>query len=165
MPIDPSTLQFARTLVRIKARQITRPPARAGDRDDIEQTLLLEVLLRWPGYDPARGSKEAFVEQIVRGKVCTLLRGRRRSPRVASLERESLQIPDRNDPIREASLRLDVQVVVDQLRPRLREACDHLRRESQSDTARCMGVNRPSLLRALAKTREMFSAAGLGLYL
>jgi predicted DNA-binding protein (UPF0251 family) len=62
-------------------------------------------------------------------------------------------------------VRLDVQLVVDRLRPRLREACDHLRRESQSDAARAMGANRASLMRALARTRRMFAEAGLDSYL
>lgn len=137
--IDPSTLKFARTLVRIKARQITRRAP--GDRDDVEQTLLLEVLLRWPGYDAARGTREAFVEQIVRGKVCKLLRARKRRRATLPLTEAALRMPDPRDPIRDAALRMDVQVIVERLPPGLREACDQLRRETQSGTARVMGVN------------------------
>jgi hypothetical protein len=60
---------------------------------------------------------------------------------------------------------MDVQVVVEHLPPRLREACDHLRRETQSGTARVMGVNRASLLRDLARSRGLFSEAALDSYL
>jgi RNA polymerase sigma-70 factor (ECF subfamily) len=161
--IDPATLHFARTLVRIKARQITRRAP--TDRDDVEQELLLEVLLRWPKYDPDRASRQAFVEEVVRSRVCSLLRSSRRRPRPAALTRAALHEPDRHDHVRQVDVRLDVQLVVDRLRPRLREACDHLRRQTQSDTARLMGVNRASMLRALVKARALFGAAGLDSYL
>jgi hypothetical protein len=164
--IDPATLAFARTLVRIKARQLARRSAPGGfDRDDVEQELLLEVLLRWPKYDPARATRQAFVEQVVRSRVCTLIRARRRLPAGRPLTRAALLRPDPGDAVRCVDVRLDVQVVVDQLRPRLREACDHLRRESQTGAARAMGANRASLMRALAGTRWIFAEAGLDSYL
>lgn len=164
--IDPATLSFARTLVRIKARQITRSVRHAAEsRSDLEQELMLEVLLRWPKYDPARASREAFVEQVVRSRVCTLIRAARRRRVGLPLTAAALQRPDPRDPIRCVDVRLDVQLVVDGLRPRLREACDHLRRESQSDAARAMGANRSSMMRSLAQTRRVFTDAGLDSYL
>lgn len=165
--IDPATLLFARRLVRIKARQITRFAARhaAEGRSDLEQELMLEVLLRWPKYDPARASREAFVEQVVRSRVCTLIRARRRRPASLPLTAAALLRPDPADAVRCVDVRLDVQLVVDRLRPRLREACDHLRRETQSDAARAMGANRSSMMRSLAQTRRMFTDAGLDSYL
>ena len=53
--IDPSTLTFAKTLVRIKAKQLLRVirDAATGSQQDLEQDLLLEVVVRWPGFDPA----------------------------------------------------------------------------------------------------------------
>jgi DNA-directed RNA polymerase specialized sigma24 family protein len=164
--IDPATLSFARTLVRIKARQLVRRSARGRlSRADVEQELMLEVLLRWPGYDPSRASREAFVEQVVRSRVCSLIRAGRRKRAGLPLTAAALLLPDPHDTLRCVDVRLDVQLVVDRLRPRLREACDHLRRESQSDAARAMGANRASLMRALARTRRMFAEAGLDSYL
>ncbi|MBK9187357.1 MAG: sigma-70 family RNA polymerase sigma factor [Phycisphaerales bacterium] len=164
--IDPATLHFARRLVRIKASQITRSARHAVEgRNDLEQELMLEVLLRWPKYDPARASREAFVEQVVRSRVCTLIRARRRRPVTRPLTAAAFLRPDPADPIRCVDVRLDVQVVVNRLRPRLREACDHLRRESQSDAARAMGANRSSMMRSLAQTRRMFADSGLDSYL
>ena len=66
--IDPSTLTFAKTLVRIKAKQLLRVirDAATGSQQDLEQDLLLEVVVRWPGFDPNRGNAEAFVESVVR---------------------------------------------------------------------------------------------------
>jgi DNA-directed RNA polymerase specialized sigma24 family protein len=164
--IDPATLSFARTLVRIKARQLVRRSARGRlSRADVEQELLLEVLLRWPNYDPARATREAFVEQVVRSRVCTLIRAARRRRVGFPLTAAALLLPDPHDTLRCVDVRLDVEVVVDGLRPKLREACDHLRRESQSDAARFMGVNRSSLMRSLARTRPMFAQADLDSYL
>lgn len=165
--IDPSTLKFARTLVHIKARQITRRAP--GDRDDVEQTLLLEILLRWPGYDAARGTREAFVEQIVRGKVCKMMRDRTRAKRDWRREQVlDLHAHDRPDPadrLREVELRADVGAVVSDLPEPLREACDQLQRESISAVARGIGTPRSTLDSALRRSREAFRRADLDGYL
>ena len=82
--IDPSTLKFAKSLVRIKARQLLRVirDAATGSQQDLEQDLLLEVVVRWPGFDPNRGNAEAFVESVVRAKLCKMLRDAKRAKRV-----------------------------------------------------------------------------------
>lgn len=163
-PIDPDTLAFARKLVRIKAAQLA-PARRSADREDIEQTLILEVLLRWPGFDPRRGTREAFVEQIVKGRTSKIIRERRAEPRHAELGQESGRVQDRRDNVRHACLRIDMAELVSTLPPRLRRACDLMCRESQSQAAREMGANRQTLLRTLGKRRARFEQAGLKLYL
>ena len=65
--IDPATLTFAQSLVRIKARQLAKiiPSPAVNNRKDLEQDLLLEVVVRWSRFNPSRGSAEAFVERVV----------------------------------------------------------------------------------------------------
>lgn len=81
--IDPSTLKFAKTLVRIKAKQLLRVirDAATSSQQDLEQDLLLEVVVRWPGFDPNRGNAEAFVESVVQ-PAFKMLRDAKRAKRV-----------------------------------------------------------------------------------
>lgn len=126
---------------------------------------MLEVLLRWHRYDPARASREAFVEQVQRSRVCTLIRARRRRLSSRPLTPAALVRPDPADAVRCVDVRLDVQLVVDRLRPRLREACNNLHREAQFDATRAMGANRSSMMRSLARARWMLTDAELDSYL
>ncbi len=168
MPIDPATLKFARTLARIKVRQSGRLILRA-DREDVEQELLLEVVVRWTRFDPLKATAEAFVERVVRDKLRNILRDRKRAKRdwrrEQALDPKAHDRPDRANGLRQVELRVDVQAVVADLPPTLREACDQLQRESLSAVARGIGSPRSTLDSALGKAREAFRRGDLDQYL
>lgn len=168
MSIDDHALQFAQRLVAIKARQLIKK-LRQMEREDIEQELLTEVVLRWPRFDAARGSAEAFIEEVVRGKVCKMLRTRqrflRRQRRSAPVIAASLSLADSSDPIRGVSLRMDIQSVCQQLPAPLSEACQRLGIDTQTDVAKSVGLSRNGLASALSRSRDIFVDHDLDSYL
>lgn len=164
MPIDPTTLQFARKLARIKARQLGRL-IRSCSREDLEQELLLEVVIGWERFDPARGKPAAFVEHLIQQKAWKLRRAAGSERRTRSFDTNNHDQPAGDDPIRHVALRIDVDVAVSNLPADLRKACDELRRESVSGVARNRGVPRSTLDSSLKRVRETFRRADLDQYL
>jgi RNA polymerase sigma factor (sigma-70 family) len=99
MPIDPATVTdpAISRLIRRKARQLCRRRGfTPGDRQDIEQELVLRVLQRLSKYDPARTRPESFVACIVEREAVSILRGRRAEKRSPDREECSL-----NDAVRD----------------------------------------------------------------
>jgi len=162
--IDPTTLQFARKLARIKARQLGRL-IRTCSREDLEQELLLEVVVGWERFDPARGKPAAFVEHLIQQKAWKLRRAASSERRARSFDANSHDQPAGDDAIRHIALRIDVDLAVDSLSPDLRKVCDELRRETVSSVARSRGVPRSTLDSSLKRVRETFRRADLDQYL
>lgn len=165
MTIDPITLQFACKLVRCKARQIARP----SDREDVEQELLLEIVVRWPCFDPRKANREAFVEQIVRNKICKMLRDRRRlkrdTRREVPFDARVHAVAQSDAAIESLCLRIDVGSVLPNMPQHLRDACDELRRESLAAAARRIGMPWSTLAHHLDQVRAAFRRAELDQYL
>lgn len=168
MLIDDASLQFSRKLARIKAGQITKK-YRSLEAEDVEQKLVMEVLLRWPRYDPCRATRIAFVEEIIRSKVCKILRTERRrlarQRRAWSVLAASTREDDPQDLIRVLSLRIDVPCVVSKLPANLIEACDRLAHETRSTAAGAAGMSRNGLAGAIKRSRSVFRKHSLDLYL
>jgi hypothetical protein len=168
MMIDDVSLQFSRKLARIKAGQITKK-YRSLEVEDVEQKLILEVLLRWPRYDPCRATKSAFVEEIMRSKVCKLLRTERRrlvrQRRASAVLAASTREDDPHDSIRSLSLRIDLPCVVSKLPTNLIEACDRLAHETRSTAADAAGMSRNGLAGAIKRSRSIFRQHSLDFYL
>jgi len=162
--IDPTTLQFARRLARIKSRQLGRL-IRSCSLEDLEQELLLEVIVGWQRFDPARGKPAAFVEHLIQQKAWKLRRAAGADHAARSFDAGSHDRPARDDAIRGIALRIDVDVAVSKLPPDLRKACDELRRETVSGVARSRGVPRSTLDSSLKRVRETFRRADLDRYL
>lgn len=166
--IDPSTLKFAKTLVRIKARQLGRviPDAAVNSQQDLEQELLLEVVVRWPGFDPSRGNAEAFVESVVRAKLCKMLRDAKRAKRMSgpTVSIDGNDAVDPEDESRVLCIRLDVETVIGKLNVGNRRVCDQLLRESVSEAARQLRTPRSTLEYAVNSLRERFEKADVDQY-
>ena len=166
--IDPSTLKFAKTLVRIKARQLGRviPDAAVNSQQDLEQELLLEVVIRWPGFDPNRGNAEAFVESVVRAKLCKMLRDAKRAKRMSgpTVSIDGNDAVDPEDESRVLCIRLDVETVIGKLNAGNRRVCDQLLRESVSEAARQLRTPRSTLEYAVNSLRERFEKADVDQY-
>lgn len=166
--IEPSTLKFAKTLVRIKARQLGRviPDAAVNSQQDLEQELLLEVVIRWPGFDPNRGNAEAFVESVVRTKLCKMLRDAKRAKRMSgptvSIDGNDAVAPD--DGSRVLCIRMDVETVIGKLSAGNCRVCDQLLRESVSEAARQLRTPRSTLEYAVNSLRERFEKADVDQY-
>ncbi|MBS0190533.1 MAG: hypothetical protein JSR52_05230 [Planctomycetes bacterium] len=166
--IDPSTLKFAKSLVRIKARQllrVIRDPA-TSSQQDLEQDLLLEVVVRWPGFDPSRGNADAFVESVVRAKLCKMLRDAKRAKRVPgpTVSADSGEAIDPADDLRALCIRMDVETVVGKLDAVKRSVCDQLLRESVSEAARQLRTPRSTLEYAVNSVRDRFEKSDVDQY-
>jgi DNA-directed RNA polymerase specialized sigma24 family protein len=164
--IDPSTLKFAKTLVRIKAKQLLRVirDAATSSQQDLEQDLLLEVVVRWPGFDPNRGNAEAFVESVVRAKLCKMLRDAKRAKRVQGPDRQR-DGSDAIDPddLRVLCIRMDVETVIGKL-DAVKRVCDQLLRESVSEAARQLRTPRSTLEYAVNSVRDRFEKSDVDQY-
>lgn len=166
--IDPSTLKFAKSLVRIKAKQLLRVirDAATGSQQDLEQDLLLEVVVRWPGFDPNRGNAEAFVESVVRAKLCKMLRDAKRAKRVPgpTVSVDGGDTIDPADDLRVLCIRMDVETVVSKLDAVKRSVCDQLLRESVSEAARQLRTPRSTLEYAVNSVRDRFKKSDVDQY-
>jgi hypothetical protein len=169
--IDPSTLKFAKSLVRIKAKQLLRVirDAATGSQQDLEQDLLLEVVVRWPGFDPNRGNAEAFVESVVRAKLCKMLRDAKRAKRAKRVQGPTVSADggdaiDPTDDLRVLCIRMDVETVVGKLDAVKRSVCDQLLRESVSEAARQLRTPRSTLEYAVNSVRDRFEKSDVDQY-
>lgn len=69
--------EYATTLIRLKARQlIGKYGFTKSDREDIQQELTLDLLMRLDRFDPRKAKPTTFVRLIVDRHVATLLRKR-----------------------------------------------------------------------------------------
>ena len=168
MKIDDESLMFAQRVAGIRARQMKRT-FRALDVDDLRQDLLLEVIIRWPGYESDRGSPKAYIETILQSKVRKIIRSRKReiirNRQIHAALRDTLHLQQQRDRIRDESMRHDISTVVAKLPDKLAEACQQLAFDTRSSAANAVGFSRNGLNTALARSRELFRDHALDLYL
>ncbi len=91
-------LSESRSFVRKKARQLAKARGfTKGDREDIEQELILDLLVRADGFDPSKGNERQFAYTVVNRRVATLIEARRAAKRGADVLHVSLDEEPRND--------------------------------------------------------------------
>lgn len=184
-PLD----SFTRGYVRKRARGLIGSGGfRHGDREEIEQTLLLKLAAHLDRADPDDPKWKAFVAKTVRRHIATMIRDReaakRDHRRVRSIhavigaddegpieltavlldhETPGRRGRERRSPQAVAELRLDVAACVASLPDeRFREFCERLKHDSIAQVARDMGVPRTTLNTWLEKIRRRFIDCGLG---
>lgn len=173
MQIDPKQLAFATLVIRTETgKLLNRGLIRRTEREDLAGELMAQLLEIWGRFDPDRGTREAFINQVVSTRLVSLLRERNSQKRRATTE----PIDASDDRFVDHSsagegsrcqidLRVDLRVALGRLTPRQREICDQLMREAITPAARQMGVPRSTLRDAVARIREVFRDAGLEAYL
>lgn len=189
---DPKEIvtEYARTLIRVKAKQLVRRPGFSrSDQPDVEQDLVVHLLCQAQHYDPDRGSLNTFIARVVDSAVAMLLRERgrmRRNPE-GDAEVQSLaeMVPQPDGPP-EALARLisqldlerrtggasltdaqlfelvaDVASVIPTLPPELQDICRSLLTRNRSETEAELGISRRGLQSAMVLIREHFVKSGL----
>jgi len=181
--------EYARTLIRIKAKQLVRRPDFCrSDQDDVEQDLVLHLLSQAQHFDPARGSLNTFVARVVDSAVAMLVRERGRIKRrpageveVQSLE-DLLDQPDgppaplwmlvsiadlgrrtgtASRPDAEAYELVEaVEVAIASLPQELRDICISRMERNRTETERELGLSRRNYDAAIETIRRHFSQAG-----
>lgn len=181
---------YARTLIRIKARQLRRRPSfRELEQADIEQDLTLYLLSQAEHFDPARGALSTFIDRVVESGAAILARERKREKRLPAegVEVESLAtVVDQSDgpPASLATLvssddlqrRNGVATLTDaelfeviegvgytiaSLPPELQQICRALMNHSKAATMRELGMSRRAFDVAMDLLRQHFAGAGL----
>jgi hypothetical protein len=171
--INPEHLAFANVVIRTKIKKLReRGIIARADHDDIAGELMAQLLEVWDRFDPERGTRGAFINQVLSTRLVSLLRERRAQKRrgiTESIDAGGDRLVDRTwsgegwrDRI---GLRVDLEVTLGKLTPRQREICDQLLREAVTPAARQLGVPRTTLRDAVDKIREVFRDAGLEAYL
>ncbi|MFO0839578.1 MAG: hypothetical protein U1D55_13765 [Phycisphaerae bacterium] len=158
---------YARTLVRVKARQlIRRADFKREEKEDIEQTLwTMAVPALRRHFDPKRASLHTFlncivnraVAQIIRDKH-TLKRGRGTTTTTFnSVELDALEY--KRDDFGRADAALDLTRVLPTLPRQLAATCQLLMQsETEASASRLLGVSRGRVRCSVADLRERFSA-------
>ncbi|MBX3452481.1 MAG: sigma-70 family RNA polymerase sigma factor [Planctomycetaceae bacterium] len=146
------------------------------EADDIAQDLSLHLLRQWPQYEPAKGKVTTFIQNVVNGKICELLRDQRRLKRDYRSEipfSEAAKAAEYGllDGVRGQSdvsdqqrveLRLDCDDILATLPDDLREIAERLKEQCPLAVARELGISPTTLRRRMAELRERFAAAGYG---
>jgi RNA polymerase sigma-70 factor (ECF subfamily) len=173
MKIDPKHISFADLVIRTQVKWLReRGIIRRSEAEDFASDLMAQLLEAWDGFDPERGTREAFINQVVSTRILSLLRDRRAQKRRGnplSLDVDGDSIADPAGAgdawIRTIDLRVDLEAARRKLSPKQRALCDQLLREALSPASREMGVPRSTLRYAVTKIRQIFRDAGLEEYL
>jgi len=181
---DPFNSAYARPVIRIKSTRLARRRALPGmDDEDIAQELRAALMAKAHLYDPARGSLNTFLKQVVESTIATMLRDQRRQKRAddahtISLEhakvggdedaatlRDMLSAAER---ARRTGANLEaraegIMAIVVSLPPNERK-CALLRMEgTEASVARDMGISRRQVRNIMSRIRTRFEAEGFGL--
>ena len=173
MKIDPKHIAFANLVIRTATNKYRdRGVIRHSDREDIASELMTQLLEVWEQFDPKRGTREAFINQVVNTRLVSILRERHSGKRRAKTEpikADDERLADRTwfgkGWLRQIDLRVDLAIAFSKLTPKQRAICDQLLREALSPAAKAMGVPRSTLRDAVVKIRDVFRDAGLEEYL
>jgi len=189
---DPKEIvtEYARTLIRVKAKQIVRRPGFSrSDQPDVEQDLVVHLICQAQHFDPDRGSLSTFIARVVDSAVAMLVRERGREKRnpQGDAEVQSLaeMVPQPDGPP-EALARLisqldlerrtggasltdaqlfdlvaDVASVIPTLPSELQDICRSLLTRNRRETEADLGISRRGLQAAMVLIREHFVKSGL----
>jgi len=179
-------------IIRRKARElIGKYGFTRSDRDDLEQELVLELLIRLPKYDPTRSKRNTFIKRIVNNKIATIIETKRAGKRdyrrcrlslnddvngddgepierYATIDQDEylLRIGKRGRPVSEQSeLKIDIEGFIASLPPGLRDLCDLLKLDNVSVVARLLKIPRFTIYDRITHLRKRFESQGLPKYL
>jgi RNA polymerase sigma factor (sigma-70 family) len=144
--------------------------------EDIGQELALHLLRQWSLFESAKGGMTTFIQNVVDGMVCQLLRDQRRFKRDYRTE---MSLSDAGaaaeygllDGARgqaelsvheHMELQTDCADILAQLPDDLREIAERLKDQCPLEIARELGIPKTTLMRRIAELREHFKAAGYG---
>lgn len=188
---DPQRIvtEYARTLIRVKAKQVVRRPGFSRcEQADIEQDLVLHLLCQAKHFDPERSSLNTFIARVVDSAVAMLVRERgaakRNPPQDLELKSLNEKMPQADGPP-ESLARLidtgdlqrrigvaplsdaelfelveDVTSVILTLPPELQDVCRSLFTRNRRETKENLDVSRRKLKAAIDVIREYFEESG-----
>lgn len=178
---------YAQSLIRFKAKQLTRKPGFSrSDEEDVAQDLTAHLLAQAHHFDMKRGSANTFADRVIRSAIAMMLRDRRRQKRAAGFVSQSLEqtsVPqDRDARLRDVLEAADLArrtgadddaerlsetlgAVVEafqSLPEELQDVARLLMQGSAVAVARDLGISRRQVRNAIERIRRHFEAEGLG---
>ncbi len=185
---DAVLTAYAKSLIRIKARQLARKPGfTRSDEEDLEQELAMFLLAKGHLFDPARASVNTFTDRVIMSKVAMIIRDRRRQKRAGDFTAQSLEetrprSEDEVGALRDALTEADarrrlgteasdleraqrIAAVVEAMRSlpaEDRDICCRLTERPAAAVARDLGISRHQLRKVIERVRLHFEARGLG---
>jgi len=185
---DAVLTAYARSLIKFKARQLSRKPGFSySDEEDVAQDLTAHLLAQAHRFDPKRASVDTFADRVICSAIRMLLRDRHRQKRAAGFAAQSLEgtragsdqgVESLRDGLVEADFRRRIGTAAnDQDRAELiaavgqavqslpsedQEICRRLIEEPSAAVARDLGISRRQVRNAIDRIRKQFESAGLG---
>jgi RNA polymerase sigma factor (sigma-70 family) len=133
------------------------------DRRDLEHEGYVEAMLKLTRFDANRGSVRTFVDKVVRNRMRSIVRARRRDRWLLSIDElldEHLTAVAMGYAAED--FRIDVEKLLAGLTPRDRQFCLLLMQHHVAEASRLAGMARSSAYSILARLRDEFQKAGLG---
>lgn len=178
---------YARNLIRIKARQLSRQRHfRHAEEEDLRQELWMAVVNQAEKFDPSRASVDTFIDRVVNSAVVMLVRDRQREKRaegflaisidsthVSSETKEPLAAQISNEdlhrrtqvfpakPIEVSERKEAVDMALEGMPAELRDTCGLLMKGSIASASREEGISRRQIRKALATARRFLERSGL----
>jgi RNA polymerase sigma factor (sigma-70 family) len=128
------------------------------ERDDLAQNAALEVWRKLSLFDAGRSSIRTFIERIISNEMAGAVRRLRTQKRQAPLFESTPYHADREAGY--VTLRLDVQRVLNGLRPDQRDVCRMLAQYSPTEISRRTGISRTIIYRTIRDLRIAFADIG-----
>ncbi|MBK8915019.1 MAG: sigma-70 family RNA polymerase sigma factor [Phycisphaerales bacterium] len=169
--------EYATTLIRLKARQlIGQYGFSRSDREDLEQELTLNLLIRLSRFDPSKGQPATFVRMVVDRRVASLIRERKSLSRDYRRARHLLdeisdEIGDGSltepavDDQHERDLAMDMAEALDTLSDVQRSIAESLRDAPLTEVARKHHCSREAMRRHAEQVRRHLARRGLDQYI
>jgi DNA-directed RNA polymerase specialized sigma24 family protein len=159
--------EYARTLIRVKARQLVRRPEFSrADTEDIEQDLAIQIHLKIAQYDPSRSSLNTFLARVVDSSISMMIRERGRLKRGGrtqkkhSIDHESNQLGV-SCVLEQVGTSLDVSSVIEKLPTELRQLCRDLMTEKRAKVIKQRRTTKSRYESSLNRIREHFQKNGI----
>lgn len=184
--------EYAARLIRHKAYQLIGTAGfTESDREDLEQEMALDLIMRLPKFDPNKAAHTTFVARVIERKISKLIRHRKQEKRdyrretnslsesveteFGSVERAQTISQDEYDrrigrhgrpEAERLDMHLDVSLAISQLPPDLKPMAERLLTHSITEVASEFGISRGHFYEvAVARLRAIFQDKGLGEYL
>lgn len=183
--------EYARTIIRIKARQLVRRPGfTASDQEDIEQDLALHLLKQANRFDSDRSSINTFISQVVNSGAAMMVRKQKRIKRnggegieIKSLDSTMIQFEGQPTPLgasissadnyrrlgrfplseaEQFDVAHDIASAFADLPGELQSVCHSLSQRNHQQTRKHLDMSRRAFEAALLQIREHFSNLELG---
>lgn len=178
---------YAQTLIRVKAKQLSRKPGfSSSDEPDLAQELSLHLLHQMVHYDPARASVNTFLSRVANTWAAGVLRDRRRLKRgggrqIQALDQAFKPASEEEAPLTElldhgalkrhvgqagsceqaaAELAMDIAAVIASLPPELKDLWHRLKHGTETSVARELNTSRRWVREGKERLRDAFRRAG-----